>query len=463
MPPTRGWTCSSIPTARTRWRSSAAPSATPGQGSSTSFTLASHTPNDAKQEKEWKERHDWESIHHWDFPMLSNRFVESSCVKCHHQMTDLIRHGAKEEAPKLLRGYNLVKENGCFGCHEISGIKAGRSIGPDLRLEATPALEYLSAADQEKAQSDPANPPGTLRKVGPSLRRIAEKTNEDWTRKWVQSPRGFRPDTKMPHFYGLSTNDPKCCLEDQKNFPATEIHGIAHYLLAESKGNLEGKDFYREALLAGKHNVNALQGELVKTGLPDKDAKELFDVSKRFTDVALLSAPRMSRQSRRTRHRQRQLQERIAELQKRIADLKAKGDCRRGPQADPDRDRHGGKGTCRGDGVADQRRAADADRKGDRRRGRRGRQVPGEGRQRGQRPAAVHREGLPGLPLPRGHDEGGGSHRRRGRPGELRPRAEPDRRQADAGRRSGTAVAGWCSGCSTPTSTTRGRACRSRT
>ena len=62
--------------------------------------------------------------------MLSSRFVESSCVKCHHQVTDLIRHGSKEEAPKLLRGYNLVSENGCFGCHEIAGIKGGRASAP---------------------------------------------------------------------------------------------------------------------------------------------------------------------------------------------------------------------------------------------------------------------------------------------------------------------------------------------
>ena len=39
------------------------------------------------------------------------------------------------------RGFNLVKENGCFGCHEIAGSKSGRAIGPDLRLEPTPPLD----------------------------------------------------------------------------------------------------------------------------------------------------------------------------------------------------------------------------------------------------------------------------------------------------------------------------------
>src|SRR5262249_9454037 len=159
-----------------------------------------HTPADTRQQEEWEKEHGWKHSHFWDFPMLSSRFVESGCVKCHHQLTDLITYGAREEAPKLLRGFNLLRENGCFGCHEIASIKTGKPVGPDLRLEPAPALEYLSPAEQVKAKSDPLNPPGTYRKVGPGLRRLAEKTNEEWTRKWIHSPRGFREDTKMPHF-----------------------------------------------------------------------------------------------------------------------------------------------------------------------------------------------------------------------------------------------------------------------
>ncbi len=294
-----------------------------GQGSATDFNLAAHTADNATQEENWKKYHGWAHGHDWDYPMLSKRFVESSCVKCHHQMTDLIRYGSQEEAPKLLRGYNLVKENGCFGCHEISGQKSGRDVGPDLRLEPTPSLDYLSAAEQDKARSDPANPPGTMRKVGPSLRRLAEKTNESWVRKWVQSPRGFRPDTKMPHFFGLSTNSEEELAKtapEQKTFPATEIHSIAHYLLTESKGFLDGKDFYREMLLKGKQNITALESELQKNGLPDKEVKELYDVSRKFIDVALLSNPLEAKAINAHALRQRQLQERIVEMQKRLVD-----------------------------------------------------------------------------------------------------------------------------------------------
>ena len=48
-----------------------------------------------------------------------------------------------------------------------------------------------------------------MRKVGPSLRRISEKTNADWLRRWIKSPRTFRPDTKMPHFYPGRNNLPE--------------------------------------------------------------------------------------------------------------------------------------------------------------------------------------------------------------------------------------------------------------
>ncbi len=121
-------------------------------------------------------------------------------------MTDLVRYGSKQEAPKVTRGYDLVRENGCFGCHEIAGTKSGRSIGPDMRLESAPPLDWMTPSEQDKIKSDTLNPPGAYRKVGPSLRRITEKTNQEWTRKWISSPRGFREDTKMPHFYNLSTN-----------------------------------------------------------------------------------------------------------------------------------------------------------------------------------------------------------------------------------------------------------------
>jgi mono/diheme cytochrome c family protein len=282
-----------------------------GQGSATDFQNADHVPNSAHQAELWEKNHDWERGEFWDYPMLPARFVEASCLKCHHQVTDLIRYGSKEEAPKLLRGFSLIRENGCFGCHEISGQKSGRQVGPDLRLEPNVLpLEALTAAERTAARADPLNPPGTYRKVGPSLYHISEKTNEEWIRKWLRSPRGFRLDTKMPHFFGLSTNSHDYLAEhapDQKDFPDAEIYAAAYYLVRESNAYLEGKDRYRSDNLAryktyqsdmkreaelrqqlaaadglSKEEKDKLQDEILRVALTEKKKKELDEVTNRL-------------------------------------------------------------------------------------------------------------------------------------------------------------------------------------
>ncbi|NCA11904.1 hypothetical protein EBR56_08885, partial [bacterium] len=92
-----------------------------GQGSATSFKWASHTPNTPKQGHEWHDEHGWFNNHHWIFPMLPQRFEESSCLKCHHQVVDLEPSEKFPEppAPKLVEGYHLIRQYGCYGCHEI--------------------------------------------------------------------------------------------------------------------------------------------------------------------------------------------------------------------------------------------------------------------------------------------------------------------------------------------------------
>src|SRR5262249_12936340 len=104
----------------------------------------------------------------------------------------------------------------------------------------------------------------------------------------------------------------------QEKFPTTEIHAITHYLLEESQKHLKGKDYYREVLLRGKNNVTQMQKQLAEQGLTDKEMKDLFDVSKRFSDLALLSVPTNAAAINAKSHQQRQLQERLQELQRKM-------------------------------------------------------------------------------------------------------------------------------------------------
>jgi cbb3-type cytochrome oxidase cytochrome c subunit len=165
-----------------------------GQGSGTDFTFASHTPDTLKEGEVWHEEYGWHAFHMWDFPMLPKRFIESSCLKCHHQVTDI------PQAKKLQAGFQRIVKYGCTGCHAIGG---EGSVGPDLSDEP---------------------------QVGPNLSHVGSKVSKEWIVKWIIDPHGFRPDSRMPRFYGLTNN---AAQEDwPKNY--AEANAIAHYLFTKS-------------------------------------------------------------------------------------------------------------------------------------------------------------------------------------------------------------------------------------
>ncbi|MFO0863622.1 MAG: c-type cytochrome [Gemmataceae bacterium] len=253
-----------------------------GQGSGTSFTWASHVPNNVKDRERWMKDHHWHEVHSgdWDYPMLPSRFVESSCLKCHHQVTDLVARDGREEAPKLLKGYNLIREFGCFGCHEISGTKGARqSVRPSRRTRHPGRRDDADRTGEGGKRS--GHDAGQLRRVGPSLVRLAEKTNPEWTAKWIREPRAFRPDTKMPHYFGLSNNDPSLLPEDQKKFPDAEIQAITHYLfkLSDNQVKEAGKvDASPEAVRKDQERLTALEA---KSPLSDAEKKEVSEIARR--------------------------------------------------------------------------------------------------------------------------------------------------------------------------------------
>jgi len=165
-----------------------------GQGSGTDFTYASHTPNSLEEAKHWEKKYHWRDFHFWDFPMLPKRFIESGCLKCHQQVTDI------PQATRLQAGYQRIVKYGCTGCHAIGG---EGSFGPDLTRE---------------------------RQVGPNLSHIASKNKKEWVLKWIANPHAFRPDSRMPRYYGVTNNS----AEEDLPKSYAEIHAIAHYLYSKS-------------------------------------------------------------------------------------------------------------------------------------------------------------------------------------------------------------------------------------
>jgi len=267
-----------------------------GQGSGTEFPWTSHTPNSAEQQIKWTRDHNWFDNHHWIFPMKPARFVESNCLKCHHEKGALEPSERFPEPPaeKLVQGWTLVEKYGCFGCHEIGGFDGpDKRIGPDVRLESnyadvaqqilrdeglsdeqrdwteslvrTPEDDRLRhqlaavlnqdaklAQQAEIAASATLTPqthrlaaglkdveaPGTYRKVGPSLRFLRSKVEFNWLYSWIEKPANFRPSTRMPQFFGLHEHlqdeDDETELATAERFEPVEIRALSEFLLANS-------------------------------------------------------------------------------------------------------------------------------------------------------------------------------------------------------------------------------------
>lgn len=129
-----------------------------GQGSGTTFDNVQHTPNNPVEKEHWEEKYHYHYNHFWEYPMQPDRFKESTCLKCHHQVVEL-ENSPKfgNSAPKVVKGFHTIEQYGCFGCHEIHGKDGVKSIGPDLRVEPNyfaVALEMAAAAKKKMGAAE---------------------------------------------------------------------------------------------------------------------------------------------------------------------------------------------------------------------------------------------------------------------------------------------------------------------
>ena len=93
--------------------------------------------------------------------MLPNRFLESSCLKCHHQVTDV------PQAEKLQAGYERIVKYGCTGCHTIGGegsfgpdLTDERQVGPNLAHLGSKVSQGLDARSGSRTRTRSAPTPG---------------------------------------------------------------------------------------------------------------------------------------------------------------------------------------------------------------------------------------------------------------------------------------------------------------
>ncbi|MDE3260686.1 MAG: c-type cytochrome [Acidobacteriota bacterium] len=158
-----------------------------GRGRKLSFSGATHTPESVEEEHAWMEQYGWKEDHYWDNPMYQANLTEAGCIKCHR---DQVFIPGAEQLNQSRMTYELA---GCWGCHNTTGYEDKRNRGP-------------------------------------SLKRIAHKTDRDFVARWVRDPKAFRQSTWMPTFWNLD-NNPDSELRARND---TEVAAIVEYVFEHS-------------------------------------------------------------------------------------------------------------------------------------------------------------------------------------------------------------------------------------
>ncbi|HHT9153646.1 MAG TPA: c-type cytochrome, partial [Candidatus Hypogeohydataceae bacterium YC40] len=141
-------------------------------------------------------------------PLLRGKYNQATCFKCHDYEVDI------QGGPVISFGRKLFHEYGCIGCH---------SVGPLEREDKT-------------------------RYIGPTLDEIGNKVYPEWIASWINNPKEFRADTKMPRFF----------------LTQEEIRNVASYLWQISQKTsepLNAPSFDNEVIETGKNrfeNVGCL-------------------------------------------------------------------------------------------------------------------------------------------------------------------------------------------------------------
>lgn len=111
---------------------------------------------------------------------MSAEFIDWDALDEEEEMKEKgIREAKREVDPaSVAKGRELVKEYGCFGCHEIKGFENESKIGAELTSFGSKSVELLDF--------------GVVKDL--------EKSWLSWTRAKLKDPRQFRERIKMPKF-----------------------------------------------------------------------------------------------------------------------------------------------------------------------------------------------------------------------------------------------------------------------
>ena len=185
--------------------------------------------------------------HHSLWQLFKDGYYEAGCQMCHNKQIET------DGAPQLQAARDQFMRNGCYGCHKYEGFEPQADermqVGKDLvdlkarensvlasldklqrRLKEVEAAYGANTDDKNLEDQYQRVIPGQIqarsyelyelqrqiltaekrtlelnteiKHVGPNLEQLAAKLEDPtWLARWVRYPKGFRPSTKMPHFF----------------------------------------------------------------------------------------------------------------------------------------------------------------------------------------------------------------------------------------------------------------------
>jgi len=77
-------------------------------------------------------------VEHWEEPLLRGPLVQASCRQCHGNLQAIETH-----VPQLIKGQQLFKAKGCYGCHAIK--EFGQTVSQDLTEVGSKSYLLLKA------------------------------------------------------------------------------------------------------------------------------------------------------------------------------------------------------------------------------------------------------------------------------------------------------------------------------
>jgi cytochrome c2 len=193
------------------------------------FSAPAHTPQNAKQAKEWKEKYGWHPPHKVPQPMFKLQNTEAGCVKCHTGSPQYL-----PQATALNEGRRNIEKFGCYGCHKLEGWSHKR-------------------------------------KPGPALTKISSKISKEFFKNWVWDPFSFNKHSRMPRFFEQSNNSKHQFVVNN----IAEVNAMAEFVWEKSKAYrpfdkfkggdaAKGKELIKTVGCMGCHGVEGFEEESKK-------------------------------------------------------------------------------------------------------------------------------------------------------------------------------------------------------